>query len=169
MTPLDAYFAYGSNMSSEVMSGACPAATCLGPARLGGYRLAFMRRSVLTGTGVADVVADARAETWGVLYELEPRDRAELDRKEGRGWAYELLEVEVEVANDRGSHTALTYTVKDKEPAEVEPSPEYLERLLAAARARGLPERYLARLAERWQGVRAAHGNGGLAGAEGGR
>ena len=151
------YFAYASNMSGEVMTRACPGAVCLGAARLEGYRLAFLRRSVRTGTGVGDLIEDGESETWGVLYELDEEDRAALDRKEGLGWAYELREVTV--ASGRGSHAALTYTVKEREPEEVEPSPEYLQRLLAAARARDLPEHYLAclaRVAERWERVRGA-------------
>ncbi len=159
------YFAYGSNMSSEVMRRACPGAARLGPARLDGYRLAFLRRSVLSDTGVADIAADADGQTWGVLYSLGEGERAALDHKEGLGWAYELLEVTVVSAE--GPHAALTYTVKDKEPEEIEPSPEYLQRLLAAADENDLPEHYLARLAaiaERWLRVRAAR-TGGVAGA----
>jgi len=147
-----AYFAYGSNMSEEQMRAECPRAECLGPARLAGYRLAFLRRSVRTGTGVADVVADAGAETWGVLYELGDGDWERLDRKEGRGWAYERLAVSVDT--DRGSRPALVYTVKHKEASEVRPSSEYLRRILAGARARRLPAHYvrsLECLGERWE------------------
>jgi hypothetical protein len=138
------YFAYGSNMGAGVMARLCPNSTFVATARLPDYRLAFTRRSVRTGTGVADVVPEPGAETWGVLYELDPADRAALDRKEGLGWAYERLNVVVETA--AGSAPAATYSVIAKEPAEVPPSPAYAAALCAAARERGLPARYLAAL-----------------------
>jgi cation transport regulator ChaC len=117
----------------------------LGPARLPGYRLAFTRRSVRTGTGVADILADADGETWGVLYELDARDRDALDEKEGLGWAYVHMTVAVGTA-DGVVREALAYTVKQKEPAAVRPSAAYLQRLLRAAREHGFPDAYVEEL-----------------------
>ena len=39
------YFAYGSNLAPRIIEGWCPGARYLGPARLDGFRLAFLRRS----------------------------------------------------------------------------------------------------------------------------
>lgn len=139
------YFAYGTNMSPELMREICPAAECLGPVRLPGYRLAFTRRSVRTGTGVADVLPDASAETWGVLYEIDRAARRRLDAKEGLGWAYDELCVTVEDGTGE-SHEAATYIVKRKEPRDIEPSGAYMDEILRAARARRLPAPYLKRL-----------------------
>lgn len=139
------YFAYGSNMTGAVMDDACPEHRFLGPARLPAYRLAFMRRSVRTGTGVADILPDPEGSVWGALYELE-RDRLDgLDRKETLGAAYEHLDVVVLTA-DGISHSAMAYTVIAKEPVEVRPSLAYVQGLILGARERSLPETYLARL-----------------------
>ncbi|HEX4720015.1 MAG TPA: gamma-glutamylcyclotransferase family protein [Thermoleophilaceae bacterium] len=144
------YFAYGANMAEDVMAAFCPGHRPLGSAELPGHRLAFSRRSIRTGTGVADVVPDPGASVWGVLYELSDSDIDGLDRKEGNGWAYERVPVVVR-AGPRWDEevAAVTYRVCEREPAEVEPSRDYLDGLIAAAHARGLPPAYSAELEAR--------------------
>jgi hypothetical protein len=56
--------------------------TDLGAARLADHRLAFTRRSVKTGTGVADIVPAPGETVWGALYELGDGELAAIDRKE---------------------------------------------------------------------------------------
>jgi len=139
------YFAYGSNMAGPVMDAACAEHRFLGPARLPGYRFAFLRRSVRTGTGVADIVPDPHGSVWGALYELQ-RDRlGALDRKETLGSAYEHLDVVV-LTNDGTSHRAMAYSVIAKEPVEICPSLAYVQGLVQGAHERSLPENYLASL-----------------------
>ncbi len=144
---LTKYFAYGSNMDVRQMLARCPSSRCLGSARLDGYRLAFTRRSVISGSGVADVVPAAGDEVWGVVYELDERDLEQLDRKEGLGWAYTRQRGRVH-ARDGSHHDAIFYTVLAKEHSEVAPSGDYIGRLVAAAERQGFPRRYLASLAE---------------------
>ena len=152
------YFAYASNMDECGMRASCPSARCLGAARLEGHRLAFTRRSVVSGTGVADVVPAADGEVWGVLYELDEEDLETLDRKEGNGWAYRRERKRVEPAAGGPALQAILYTVIEKEPREVPPSRQYLGRVLRAAEAHALPAGYVAMLE--------AHGGGDpLAGA----
>jgi gamma-glutamylcyclotransferase (GGCT)/AIG2-like uncharacterized protein YtfP len=148
------YFAYGSNMSAAVISAVSPAHRFLGAAQLRGHRLAFTRRSIRTGSGVADMVADPVAEIWGALYELPHEEVEGLDRKEGVGFAYERRAVLVHTADGQALE-AFAYTVAAKEPLEVSPSPDYLGAIIAAGRERGLPEPYLRSLRallERWHG-----------------
>jgi hypothetical protein len=64
------YFAYGSNMAPEVIARLSPQHRYLGVARLTDHRPAFTRRSVKTGTGVADVVPASGQMVWGVLYKI---------------------------------------------------------------------------------------------------
>ncbi len=136
------YFAYGSNMSSAVMDAECLRHRFLDRAHLPRHRLAFTRRSVLTGTGVADVVADPARTVWGALYELGTEDLASLDDKEGSGWAYERRGVRV-VTDDGAAHAAVAYVVVARSTEMIEPSPRYLQRLIDAGRERGLPADYL--------------------------
>jgi gamma-glutamylcyclotransferase len=137
------YFAYGSNMSPTVMSANCRRHRFLGVARLADHRLMFNRRSVRTGTGVADVVPAKGISVWGALYEVDEDDLSAIDRKEGYDWAYTRAPLAVQLYDQGSEHVALTYTVRRKEPTEVCPSPEYLDGLIDAARELGLPEGYL--------------------------
>jgi gamma-glutamylcyclotransferase len=132
-------FAYGSNLASEqVPSGA----ELVGPALLPGHRLALTRRSIRWGGGVVDVVPAAGQQVWGVLYEAPERAIAELDRKEGAGFAYRRRHVEVEVAGEvRG---AMAYEVIDKETDVPPATSEYAALVLGGAHERGLPEEWLA-------------------------
>lgn len=143
------YFAYGSNLAPNVMARLCPEHRFLGVARLNGYRIAFTRRSVRTGTGVADIVAEPGSTVWGVLYEISDEDVAILDRKEGHGWAYmrELFTVRLESGAEQ---QAVAYTVRNKESSPVRPSRAYLSGLVNAAHERELPASYIRHL-EPWQ------------------
>ena len=126
------YFAYGSNMSGAVMDEVCPGHRFVGRARLPEHRLAFTRRSVRTGTGVADIVGDPRGVVWGALYELAQEDLATLDEKEGAGWAY--TPEMVRVYDDGGAaHDAVAYVVITKSSEEVPPSAAYAQGLLTVA------------------------------------
>jgi hypothetical protein len=138
-----AYFAYGANMAEGVMQAHCPRHLFAGIAELPGHRFAFTRRSIRTGTGVADVVADPASSVWGVLYEVQDLDG--LDGKEGAGWAYVHYPVTVRVGDDL--REAMTYKVREPEPAEVRPSSGYIADVLAAARTRGLPAEYVQKIA----------------------
>ena len=85
-TPVS-YFAYASNMASEVIARLSPRHRYLGVACLADYRLAFTRRSVKGGTGVADIVWAPGEQVWGVLYEIAEDELAAIDREEGYDWA----------------------------------------------------------------------------------
>ena len=136
------YFAYASNMAPDVITGLCPRHRYLGVALLADHRLAFTRRSMKTQTGVADVVRAPGATVWGVLYRIDDDELAAIDRKEGHDWAYERVTLPVRLA-DGTERVAVTYTVRYKEPAEVPPSRQYLDLVIAAARERGLPGGYI--------------------------
>jgi gamma-glutamylcyclotransferase (GGCT)/AIG2-like uncharacterized protein YtfP len=137
-------------MSAATMQRLCPGHRYLGVAELPSHRLAFTRRSVRTGTGVADILAAEDDSVWGVLYELDDPLLVVLDEKEGNGWAYERIIVRVRLAADGGERDAIAYAVIDPEQSEVEPSGEYLDGVVRAARERGLPSGYLTELIGRF-------------------
>jgi gamma-glutamylcyclotransferase len=141
------YFAYGSNMAESVMTSHCPGHRYLGRAELPGHRLAFTRRSVRTGTGVADIVPADGQSVWGALYELDEAGLFAIDQKEGNGSNYERTLVRVRLDSEKSHAEVLTYAVIDPLDTEVKPSPEYLGGLFRAAHARGLPDDYLQALA----------------------
>lgn len=145
-TSMISYFAYGSNMAPEVIARLCPGYRYVGVAHLPDHRLAFTRRSVKTGSGVADIVYAPGQAVWGVLYEIDHAGLTAIDRKEGYDWAYTRVSVPVLLEPDDSELTAHVYTVRYKEPTEIAPSRQYLDRLIAAARGRGLPDPYIERL-----------------------
>jgi gamma-glutamylcyclotransferase (GGCT)/AIG2-like uncharacterized protein YtfP len=76
------YFAYGSNMHAAQMKERCPSAKFVCRAKLPSHRLAFTRRSVTRGCGVADILRDETKEVWGVVYELPQNELKHLDKDE---------------------------------------------------------------------------------------
>jgi gamma-glutamylcyclotransferase len=137
-------FAYGSNLAAAEIGAWCPEARFAGVARLPDHRLALNRRSIRWGGGAADIVRSRGEEVWGALYEIPDGALDGLDAKEGQGWAYRRVEVDVERAGRRIPATA--YEVVEKEPQEVPATPEYAALLVRAARERGLPDHYVRRL-----------------------
>jgi gamma-glutamylcyclotransferase len=135
-------FAYGSNMAASEMEAWCPRHRFVGPARLDGFRVELRRRSIRWGGGAADIVASPGESVWGALYEVADGELDRLDRKEGEGFAYR--QVEVDLADGR---RATAYEVIDKEPREVPCTPEYAQLVVAGARERGLPEEWVRELA----------------------
>jgi gamma-glutamylcyclotransferase len=137
-------FAYGSNLAAAEIGDWCPEARFAGVARLPDHRLALNRRSIRWGGGAADIVPASGEEVWGALYEIPDGALDALDAKEGQGWAYRRVEVDVERAGRRIPATA--YEVVEKEPEEVPATTEYAALLVQAARERGLPDHYVRRL-----------------------
>jgi len=134
------YFAYGSNMNRALMCRLCPAAREIGTATLAGYRF------VITADGYASIVRHAGAVVHGVLWRVAERDLAALDAYEGieRG-LYRKAWLPVRWAGRR--RTALVYIARPRSPGR--PKPGYLDCVIAAARAWGLPEDYVRSLM-RW-------------------
>tara|TARA_R110001583_G_scaffold183806_2_gene342602 strand:+ start:15437 stop:15991 length:555 start_codon:yes stop_codon:yes gene_type:complete len=82
------YFAYGSNMLAERLRERCPSATFKTLACADGWAFSFSKRST-DGSGKATLSASDGEKTYGVVYEIDPRELAKLDRAEGRGNGYE--------------------------------------------------------------------------------
>jgi gamma-glutamylcyclotransferase (GGCT)/AIG2-like uncharacterized protein YtfP len=141
-TDVPLYFAYGSNMAMKTMESKCSQVSVVGPARVDGYRLAFNRRSVRTGTGVANIVPEPQSVVWGVLYGVSEHCLKALNRKEGYPWAYDRLWLYVMLESGE-TRRALTYVVAEPEMKEVKPSGEYIRAILSAATEQGLPSAYV--------------------------
>jgi gamma-glutamylcyclotransferase (GGCT)/AIG2-like uncharacterized protein YtfP len=137
------YFAYASNMEPRRFRRLCPGATVVGPARLPGRRLAFSRYSRQRRGGSADIVPDAEAEVWGVLYEVGDADLDTLDRSEDVPAAYRREAVTVE---DAEGHKRQAVTYVANRTGDFLPHRDYLRLIVQGAEARGLPEQYVAAL-----------------------
>jgi hypothetical protein len=132
------YVAYGSNMSRGQMAERCPAARPLGVAVLPG------RRFLINRDGYATLVAAPAECAYGLVWTLDAADESSLDRYENVA-AGEYRKETVLLAE---FGEALIYIAADATPGR--PVPGYLEGILAAAAAAGLPRAYQAELA-RWR------------------
>jgi len=133
------YFAYGSNLDPKTFlerRRMQPLAVRRGYAR--GHRLTFDLPIGPGERGVANLVPDAAATTWGVAYQITTAQGTWLDRTEGvpQG-AYRRITVDVS-AHEGGGLEAFTYTSPHR-AAGRKPSARYLDIVLAGARHHGLP------------------------------
>ena len=134
------YFAYGANLDLRRFRRRCPDSVVLGRALLRNHRLAFTRYDRHEKGGVADIVAEAGAQVWGALYEVDERCMRALDEYEGAPRAYRRETVRV--ADDRGGEHEATAYVANK-TGEFAPSRGYLTQIARGARTHGLPEEYV--------------------------
>lgn len=139
------YFGYGSNMASSQMAAFCPTGQVIGVAKLADYRLAFTRQSQRWDCAAADVVASPGDVVWGVLYRIDDACLQGLNEKESLGIGYRHLNCHV-VTVDGTAYAALTYEVIDKLTPEGQPSPAYLDTIIAGAMEANLPDDYVAHL-----------------------
>jgi gamma-glutamylcyclotransferase (GGCT)/AIG2-like uncharacterized protein YtfP len=131
------YFAYGSNLDPEQMLARVTSAVALGRARLAGWSFACNKLGS-DGTAKANLVRAAGGSVWGVVYEVDTLHLADLDRHEG---GYERLELEVLLDDGRGQRAHVYVSERlAPEPVLLE---AYKARILAGARAHGLPEDWL--------------------------
>jgi gamma-glutamylcyclotransferase (GGCT)/AIG2-like uncharacterized protein YtfP len=133
------YFAYGSNMDEEQMTGRCPGCVKIGIARLNGYRFFINSR------GVASVVPDSGHIVRGILWELSGDHVTSLDSYEGvRGNYYHKIYLQVVLVDRKEPVIALVYAATDNEAGK--PRKNYLENILSAAKRHGLDAEYIQEL-----------------------
>jgi gamma-glutamylcyclotransferase (GGCT)/AIG2-like uncharacterized protein YtfP len=135
------HFAYGSNMSRPLMEERCADAEAIGPARLDNWRY------VIAGDGYASIVRSLGSVVHGVLWRLTPRDLAALNNYESLdSGLYRRRMLTVRHGGKRVQ--ALVYIGRSGTAGR--PRPGYQDDVVVpAARAWGLPARYVAELA-RW-------------------
>ena len=144
-------FAYGSNMNWDQMRERCPSSRFVGIAALSDHKIAFTRKSVKRGCGVADVVAEDGAQVWGVVYEIADIDVGNLDASEGfrpgrdknsycRRECMVFLDGE-----DQRPLTVFAYFA-DPQPNPPLPNAAYKNLILTGGRHWHLPEAYIRKL-----------------------
>ncbi len=124
------YFAYGANMDVAAMARRCPSSRPLGLARLPRHRW------IISADGYANVLRDPRRQVVGMLWELALSDVPALDRFEDVPRLYR--KVTQPVISPAGIRRALVYLGRSTEPGR--PRAGYLEDVLSAAEAAGLPK-----------------------------
>jgi len=125
------YFAYGSNMSSRRLHRRINA-TKIGNAKLLKHQLRFHKVGKKDGTGKCDIffTNSLNDYTYGVVFEIEDKDKETLDHIEGKGYGYDSIKITVEM--EEGSVQAYTYIATDIDEA-VQPFDWYKEHVLRGA------------------------------------
>jgi hypothetical protein len=123
------YFAYGANMDTASMARRCPSSKPLCLARLPRHRW------IISSDGYANVLRDPRREVTGMLWDLALSDVPPLDRFEDVPRLYR--KVTQPVITEKGIRRALVYIGRAVETGR--PRPGYLDAVVAAAVAAGLP------------------------------
>jgi len=133
------YFAYGSNMLRERLVARVSTAQAVAVGVVRDYRVDFAKVSK-DESGKGDMVASPGDEVWGVLFEFDSLQKADLDRYEGAHYRPS----EVVVSTPTGDEAAWAYMA---EPQRRDPSKRpydwYLALIVAGARQGGLPEAYV--------------------------
>lgn len=143
------FFSYGQDMNPDLMAncGAEP----ISVARLAGFRLDFSGHSAYWGGGEENALPSPGRDVWGVVYALSFKDAEALDarqgaRLDGTGPYYHYPVLVHDASGD--AYHALMYR-KSRGETPRPPSRAQLDCVVAGARARGLPENYVAELAAR--------------------
>jgi len=138
------YFAYGSLMDYDFVVERFPNTEPWGRAALPGHRLQFSIPSIdFFGGNCADIVPDAQATVWGVIYETTEADLALIDDfecvKEGE---YQRVKVDIRL-DGQMIVLATAYHACQGGGQQMAPTCEYLGLMLRGARAHSLPTEYI--------------------------
>lgn len=138
------YFAYGSNMLLRRLQCRVPSARVVSRGFVRGRRLTFEKVGV-DGSGKCDMprVREPERRVYGVVFEIDARERPELDNAENVGWGYRVSGVDVVV--DSSCMRALTYLAIQTD-RRLRPFEWYKAFVVAGAIENGLPEAWIERL-----------------------
>ncbi len=137
------YFAYGSNLCASRLASRVPQASFVDIGRLVDHELRFHKRG-RDGTAKADAHALPGSVMWGALAELGPAGIDLLDPFEPGYDRHELV-----VDTGGGETRAWVYRARTSviQPM-LAPRTWYLNHVVEGGRARGLPDEYLANVAQ---------------------
>lgn len=140
------YFAYGSNLYGPRMRTRAPSARVHAVGRLDRYVLKFHKRGS-DGSGKCNVLYTGlrRNTLYGVVFDINARERRLLDEAEGFGQGYDDAQVEVITAT--GVVEAFTYVAQgDAINDRLKPFMWYKMYVIEGAKRKQLPEAYIRHL-----------------------
>lgn len=142
------YFAYGSNMLTARLRSRAPSCSVLTVAYLPGHSLQWHKKSK-DGSGKCDAYATDNPGdvVWGVVFEIDPKDKPCLDHAEGCGHGYR--EQNVKVLDVCGHELDVFTYVAEEDAVELTRRPYswYRDIVLAGAREHRLAPDYIEAIA----------------------
>ena len=138
------YFAYGSNMCTGRLRKRVPSCRKLFIAKLKGHDLRFHKRSK-DGSGKADAYRtdNKTDEVWGVVFDIDDREKDNLDRAEGLNNGYLEREVEVLKNGNIPYRVWMYYAENSAIDLSLKPYCWYKRFVVEGARQHGLPEPHI--------------------------
>ena len=140
-------FSYGSNMNLNRLKERVPSAKKIDSGYIMEFDLKCIKRSI-DGSGKATLLSSANNIVWGVVYEIDDKDKTSLDKAEGLGSGYDEVMVDVNI-NDNRKVKSQTY-IADKEfiDSKLLPYHWYKEFIITGAIENNLPKDYIEKLKE---------------------
>ncbi|XP_061198212.1 gamma-glutamylcyclotransferase-like [Saccostrea echinata] len=147
MTETFLYFAYGSNLLRQRLTLQNPSAVFKGVGHLKNFRLDFKSPSdpkISRWRGAAATIEPHPEGTvWGVIWRLDAKDKASLDRQEG---IYDAINVEVITPDNKTYSNCRTYVMQKAyitDRYDNRPSPHYKDVLVRGAQQNNIPQAYI--------------------------
>lgn len=142
--PIVHYLAYGSNLHPLRLAVRVPSARVVGIVEMPGYMLAFHKRSI-DGSGKCLVHTEqgVSCKTYGVLYEFDAQEKAQLDAVEGKNKGYHEQLVQFQLNGE--TYTPYIYIAQSTHiDLSLAPYHWYKNLVLAGARYHNFPPQYIA-------------------------
>jgi gamma-glutamylcyclotransferase (GGCT)/AIG2-like uncharacterized protein YtfP len=141
------YAAYGSNLDPARMRAYCPHSPMVGTGWLEGWRLTFAGEGQIGWEGAVSTIAESPGDrVFVALYDVHPRDEAQLDELEGvTAGTYRKLHLRTVTLD--GEIVAWVYVFDGYEGGL--PTGWYLSEIANAAEQAGAPDDYVAALRAR--------------------
>lgn len=137
-------FAYGSNMNIGRLRKRVPSATKVCNASLDGYSFAFNKKSK-DGSVKGNIVKTNNADdkVWGVVFEIDEKEKDKLDDAEGLGKGYN--ETIIDVLGTEGQLIKVQVYIADSDAIDnaLHPYDWYKEYVVSGAKENELHEDYI--------------------------
>lgn len=140
------YFAYGSNMSVRRLKSRTPGAIPKGTFILPKHDLRFHKSSNTDGSAKCDAfyTGHAKHKIFGVLFQLNKKEKPVLDKIEGLGKGYEEKEVTIHTPDGKNEKAFTYYATAIDE--KIKPFSWYVHHVLKGAAEAEFPEDYLVKI-----------------------
>jgi|GEM_PF-83449 len=137
------YFAYGSNMFTYRLEKRVGRVEVIDIFKLPRYTLRFNKVSI-DGSLKANIEKNDKDNVFGVLFKINPSRKVELDKAEGLGKGYIIIEIEIERLDTNEKIKAFTYVADKIDNSNAnKPYDWYVELILLGAQEHKLPKEYI--------------------------
>lgn len=136
-------FAYGSNMNINRLKNRVPSAVKISNGFIEGFSLKCSKLSKDSSGKATVIKTDNKKDlVWGVLFEIDEKEKPLLDRAEGLNYGYD--ELIIDVNDGKEIHKAQIYIANDKSVDEgLKPFSWYKAYITEGAKENQLPNDYI--------------------------